>query len=483
MKITTFTNNTPTTYNSATTIPVFNPHTGKEIAQLEFTPPTALDTIVADALIAQKQWQRLTYKKRAEIFYRYRELLELNRLELARLIHEDNGKSMLEAMAEIDKCIELTEFSCSIPQIISGESQQVSRGIECQEHRRPLGVVAVITPFNFPLMVPHWSVPNALMLGNAVILKPSESTPLASFRMGALLAEAGLPKNLFHIVNGGIDIVKALATHPQIQALSFVGSTTVAKSVYQEAVAHNKRALCLGGAKNYVFAMKDTDPKVTASEILASAVGMAGQRCMALSVAVLVGDNPELYQELVTQAKNFHLDDPIPPLVSPVAITKIKTYTQAAIAKGATVLVDGQDFAKPANQADGYWHGPTLIDWTNCPDEMGLDEVFGPVLEIVQVPTIEAAIAFQNRSPYGNSVCIFTQSARIAQEVLSQCKAGMMGINIGVAVPREPFSFGGLNQSKFGYGDITGKSSINFWTDLIKVTTKWNPVYKVDWLS
>lgn len=483
-KITSFYNNQFHEHKDAKEVLIYSPYNNQPIANLEYTPLSVLDTIVNQALIAQKKWSQLTFKKRADYLYAYKNSVLKHANELIQAIHENNGKTIDEATAEVNKVIELIEFACSIPQIISGEIQKVSRGIFCREEKKPVGLFAIITPFNFPAMVPNWSIPNALALGNAVILKPSELVPTAVSVLAKIITDANFPSGLFNVVHGDSEIANALAVHPKIQGLTFVGSTPVAKKVYQTACLNNKRALCLGGAKNYVFALNDADPIISAKEILASAVGMGGQRCMALSVCLIVGKNPKLYEQLIIQAKAYQLGTNHPPIVSKIAIDKLKKYTKWAKEQNASILIDGAvDFKIPLDYKNGLWYGPTLIDWTNCLDKMGQEEVFGPVLEIAQFDHLKDAIAFQQKSSYGNSIAIFTQSARVAEEIIEQCNVGMIGINVGVAVPREPFSFGGLNLSKFGYGDITGKSSINFFTNLTKVTIKWNPLNKVDWMS
>ncbi|OYD26481.1 malonate-semialdehyde dehydrogenase (acetylating)/methylmalonate-semialdehyde dehydrogenase [Mycoplasma testudineum] len=465
-------------------IDVRSPHDDKLLAQVEFSTVKTVDEAVKAARIAQKSWGALTFKKRSEVLYKYRSLLEANKDQLAQLVHLDNGKTLTEAEAEVGKCIELTDFACSIPQIISGETQFVSRGILAREEKRPVGVFGVITPFNFPLMVPHWSIPNAIATGNAIILKPSEQTPLATSYMAELWKEAGLPDGILNIVYGGPEIGEALTSHPEISGITFVGSTNVAKTVYLNGSKTLKRVLSLGGAKNHVFALPDADPEISAKEILSSAIGMAGQRCMALSVALSVGKNNPVIEKLVEKAKGYRLGVNFPPIVSKENVAKLEAYIEKSKKLGAKILVDGtKNYKKPASMENGYWFGPTIIDWSGIQDKMPEEEIFGPILEVVKFEHLKDAIEFQKRSPYGNSASIFTQSGRAAEEILKEMSPGMLGVNIGVPVPREPYSFGGLNSSKFGYGDITGKSSLNFWTNLVKVTTKWNAEDKADWMS
>ncbi|WP_215743572.1 aldehyde dehydrogenase family protein [Mesomycoplasma hyorhinis] len=463
---------------------VFSPHNGKLLAKLEATSTYTLNKIVAQAKIAQEKWASLTFKKRSEVIYKYRELVIQHKEELANLIHLDNGKTMKEAIAEVEKVIELTEFACSIPQLISGETQMVSRGIVAREEKRPVGVFGIITPFNFPLMVPNWSIPNAIALGNAVILKGSELCPLSTSFMADLWKEAGLPSGIFNLVNGQAEIANAMVSHPDIDGITFVGSTEVAKIVHKHASFHSKRVLALGGAKNHIFVLKDAPIETAATEVLAAAIGMAGQRCMAASVALVVGQNEEFIQTLTKKALGFRLGFNFPPLVSKASVEKLVNYLKWAKDQGAKILVDGtKDFVIPEDKTHGFWFGPTIIDWSENPEKMGSQEVFGPVLELIRTKNLSEAIEIQQKSPYGNAASVFTQSGRAAEEIIAKVKPGMLGVNIGVPVPREPFSFGGTRFSKFGYGDITGKSSINFWTNLIKITTKWNPEDKVDWMS
>ncbi|MXR33406.1 aldehyde dehydrogenase family protein [Mesomycoplasma hyopneumoniae] len=466
------------------TLDIFSPHDGSVLAKLEITSTSTLDKIVAQAKIAQEKWASLTFKKRSEVIYKYRELVIRYKQELAHLIHIDNGKTLKEAVAEVEKVVELTEFACSIPQLVSGETQMVSRGIIAREERRPVGVFGIIAPFNFPLMVPNWSIPNAIALGNAVILKGSELCGLSASFMADLWKQAGLPSGIFNLVNGQAEIANAMINHPEIDGITFVGSTEIAKLVHKNASNLNKRVLALGGAKNHIFVLKDAPIETASSEVLAAALGMAGQRCMAASVALVVGQNEEFIQALIEKARKFKLDFDLPPLVSKASVDKLVTYLNWAKEQGAKILVNGiTDFLIPENKKEGFWFGPTIIDWSEIPEKMGSQEVFGPILEIIRTKNLSEAIKIQQKSPYGNAASVYTQSGRAAEEIIAKVKPGMLGVNIGVPVPREPFSFGGTRSSKFGYGDITGKSSINFWTNLIKVTTKWNPEDKQDWMS
>ncbi|CAM3599993.1 aldehyde dehydrogenase family protein [Erysipelothrix urinaevulpis] len=460
-------------------IDVYSPVNGELIAQTYNSKKEELDEIVEAATIAQQAWGALTLKKRSEVLYSYRNLLLKHREELAVINHEENGKSMGEAYAGIDKAIELTEFACSIPQLAAGEIEEVSRGVVCRTERRPLGVVASITPFNFPVMVPHWTVPNAIAMGNAIIVKPSELTPLSAAMMAKLWKEAGLPDGIFNIFNGGKDAVEAISDHPQIQAVSFVGSTPVAQIVYKRATSNLKRSLALGGAKNYLVVAPDAHPVSAPSDIVASATGMSGQRCMAASVMVMLGDSEHILDSVVEKITAQKAGVDIPPIVSMESIAKIENYIENAEKLGAKILVDG----RTQKHGPGYNFGGTVIDWRGLQDKMPLEEVFGPVLEVVEADNLKEALEIQQASPYGNAGSVFTQNGRVSDEALRGLQAGMLGVNIGVPVPREPFSFGGIKGSKYGFGDITGKLSLDFWSHLTKITTKWNTEEKADWMS
>ncbi|MBI2619867.1 MAG: aldehyde dehydrogenase family protein, partial [Ignavibacteriales bacterium] len=392
------------------------------------------------------------------------------------------GKTMPEASAEIEKAIEVTEFACAMPQLIPGEILEVSKGVECRVDRYPLGVVASITPFNFPNMVPNWTIPNALVLGNTMILKPSEQVPLSAVRISELLKEAGLPDGAFNVVNGGQAVVEALCDHPGIRAISFVGSTKVAKIVYARATSRHKRALCLGGAKNHLIVLPDAHEAMAASNIAASMSGCAGQRCMAASAMVAVGPVDHIIKLLCEEARKIIPGKNLGAVISKQAKERIEAYITEAEKAGAKVLVDGRNAAVEGMEK-GYYVGPTVIDHVTPDMKIAKEEVFGPVLSIMRTKTVDEALAIENANPYGNAASVFTQSGGTARYVIERASAGMIGVNIGVPVPREPFSFGGWNESKFGACDITGKSAIEFFTKLKKTTTKWNPESKVNWMS
>jgi len=461
---------------------VHNPGDGSVISCVPLSTAAEVDVAVRSARAAFPAWSATPIKDRVQVFFRYRQLLEQHIDELAALITEENGKVTSEARAEVLKSIELTEFACSLPQIAAGEVLEVSRGVECRIERFPVGVVAAITPFNFPNMVPNWSIPNAIALGNCLILKPSELVPLSAGRIAQLLQEAGLPDGVLQVVHGGQESVEAICDHPDIDAISFVGSTRIAKVVYRRASGTLKRVLALGGAKNHLIVMPDADVEMTASNVVASMSGCAGQRCMAASVMVAVSSTDHIISRMVEHAAKVVPGENLGPVISAEARARIHRYIADAEAAGAKLLVDGRDVTV-AGREGGYYIGPTIIDHVTPEMRIAQEEVFGPVLAIIRAPNVDRALDIENASPYGNAASVFTESGGIAHRVMERASAGMIGVNVGVPVPREPFSFGGWNESKFGVGDITGRGSIEFWTESKKITTKWNREAGVNWMS
>lgn len=470
------------TRNGQASLEVFSPLTGAVISTVPLSTSRDLDEAVEAARCALPAWSAMPVKERVQVFYRYKTLLEKNLLELARLVHDENGKTMDEAIAEVEKSIELTEFACSMPQLVSGEFLEVSKGVECRVERKPVGIVASIAPFNFPHMVPHWTIPNAIALGNCMVFKPSEQVPISSNRIAEMLKEAGLPDGVFNIVNGDRQIVEAICDHPDIEAVSFVGSTTVAKIVYRRATSNLKRCVALGGAKNHLIVLPDAHPDMTASNVTASMSGCAGQRCMAASAMVAVGNMDFIIQKICDEARKLLPGKNLGSVISRAAKERIERYIAEAEAAGAKVLVDGRNTTVEGCEG-GFYVGATVIDYVSPDMAIAQEEVFGPVLAIIRARDLDEALAIENNSNYGNAASVFTQSGGLARQVMERASAGMIGVNVGVPVPREPFSFGGWNDSKFGMGDITGKSSIDFWTKLKKTTVKWNPESKTNWMS
>jgi malonate-semialdehyde dehydrogenase (acetylating)/methylmalonate-semialdehyde dehydrogenase len=464
------------------TLPVISPLDGALLSTTPLGTVQVLDEAVAAARAAFVPWSKTPVKERVQVFFRYKYLLEKNLNELAALISEENGKTVAEAIAEVEKSIELTEFACSLPQLITGELLEVSKGIECRTERVPIGVVASIVPFNFPVMVPNWTIPNALALGNCMIIKPSEKVPLSMGRLALLLKEAGLPDGVFNIVQGDSTIVNAICDHPNIEAVSFVGSTKVAKNVYQRATQHFKRCLALGGAKNHLLILPDAKPAMTAQNVVASMSGCAGQRCMAASAMIGIGQVDHIINLICEEARKIVPGKNLGAVISREAKERIEKYITEAEEQGAKILVDGRN-ATVEGRTGGNYVGPTVIDFVKPDMAVAREEIFGPVISIMRTETLDDALAIENASPYGNAASVFTQNGSYARYVMEKASAGMIGVNVGVPVPREPFSFGGWNESRFGVGDITGKSSIEFWTKLKKTTVKWNPESGTNWMS
>ncbi len=461
---------------------VISPLDGTVISTLPLSTSEDVDKAVQAARKAFPGWSGYTLKERVQVFFKYRALLEAHLEELTELVHLENGKTRAESRAEVLKSIELCEFAVSMPQIVTNEIQEVSTGVECRIERKPIGVVASITPFNFPNMVPHWTVPNALVLGNCMVLKPSELVPLSVARMAELLKEAGLPDGVFNVVNGGKEVVEALCDHPGIEAVSFVGSTRVAKIVYRRASSNLKRCVALGGAKNHLLVLPDAHPQMTANNVVASMSGCAGQRCMAAAVMVGVDAVQHIIDRMVEEAKQIVPGENLGSVISQAAKERIEAYITEAEVQGAKILVDGRNTSIPGKEG-GFYVGPTIIDYVTPDMRVATEEIFGPVISIIRAKDLDEAIHIENSSNYGNAAAVFTQSGGLAKRVMEKASAGMIGVNIGVPVPREPFSFGGWNESKFGVGDITGRSSIEFWTQNKKTTTKWNPEDKTNWMS
>ncbi len=468
--------------SSTNDMDVTSPIDGNLLSQVPMSTLDELNAAVLSASQALDGWASLPIKERVQVFFRYRYLLEKNLDELTALVSEENGKTWDEAKAEVEKSIELTEFACSMPQLVAGEVLEVSKGVECRTEHFPMGVVASIVPFNFPLMVPNWTMPNALVLGNTMIMKPSELVPLSCQRMAELLKEAGLPDGVFNIINGGRVIVEGICDHKDIEAVSFVGSTKVAKLVYQRSTNSLKRCISLGGAKNHLFVLPDANPTMTATNVTASMSGCAGQRCMAASAMLAVGDVDRIIEQICEEARKVVPGKNLGAVISKAAKERIEGYISEAEKDGAKILVDGRG-AVVDGMEGGTYVGPTVIDYVTPEMSVAREEIFGPVISIIRAGTVDEALKIENANPYGNAASVFTQSGGMARYIMEHASAGMIGVNIGVPVPREPFSFGGWNESRFGSNDITGKSSIEFWTKVKKTTTKWNPEAGINWMS
>jgi len=470
-----------------TVIDLLTPYTGAVIGTVPMGTTQDVDLAVSSGIEGFKVWSNTPIKERVQVMFKLKSLMERDFEELKQIVSLENGKTLVEAAGDVAKAIEVLEFGCSIPNKISGLIQEVSNGIYCQVIKEPLGVVACIAPFNFPVMVPMWTIPIALTVGNAMVLKPSEQVPLGSMKLASLLKEAGLPKGVLNVIHGGEEVVNALCDHSHIKAISFVGSTKIAKHVYGRSAMSGKRVLALGGAKNHLILMSDANMETAPMQIVDSAMGCSGQRCMAASTMIAVGDCQKHIDGMVAYAKTIRLGEKQGAIINKASVERINKFITEAEKMGAKILVDGRN-QKPVhsdikNIEEGFWVGPTLIDQVQPNFPAACEEIFGPVLVIIRVQTLEEAIKIQQKSPYGNAASIFTTSGAHAQYLFRNANAGMNGVNVGVPVPREPFGFGGWNDSKFGHGDLTGDQGIDFWTQDRKVTTKFVEPQTRNWMS
>lgn len=465
---------------AAATRPVENPRHGKILGHVAESSAADVDAAVKAARAAFPGWRDTPYKDRAQVLYRLKGLMERDLDALSWIISHENGKTFNEARAEVKKGIECLEFGCSLPNMSAGGQLDVSRGVNCRVDHEPVGVCAGVVPFNFPVMVPMWMLPQALVAGNAFVMKPSEQTPYGMAYVAHLLKEAGLPDGVLNLVHGSKAAVEALVDHPEVDAFGFVGSTRVAKLLYGRGAALGKRVLCLGGAKNHLIVVPDADVKLTAQNVAASAYGCAGQRCMAASVLVAVGDCDHIIEAIVDEARSIRAGHEMGAIINGDSVARINGYITAAEASGATVRVDGRGASV---DGAGHWVGPTILDGISPDMPAGCEEIFGPVLSIIRVDTLDQAIAIENANAYGNAASIYTTSGAVADYAIPRLEAGMVAVNIGVPVPREPFGFGGWNDSKFGHGDITGMDGFRFWTRPRKITTKWALQSDQNWMS
>lgn len=462
--------------------PVHNPSVGEPIAQTPMGGAQEVEEAVQAAVQAFENWSRLPATRRAAVMFRYRALLEEHVGELAVLITRENGKTQEEARGDVRRGLEVVEFACGIAHLTKGENlPQVADGIDGQTMREPIGVCVGITPFNFPAMVPLWMFPLAIACGNTFLLKPSEKVPLTANRLAELFQEAGLPDGVLNVVHGGRDVVDALCTHPQIAALSFVGSSPVAKHVYTLGCAHGKRVQAAGGAKNVLLVLPDADPAPTLRAIMGSAYGCAGQRCMAGSLLMGVGDAADAVRARVMDAADqLRMDDPNPdpqvemgPVIDGVAQQRILRTIERGAQAGASLVRDGRVSGSRA----GFFVGPTLFD--NVTPEMDLfsEEIFGPVLSMMRPSSLEEAIGWMRKTPYGNGATIFTGSGAAARQFVREMPCGMIGVNVGVPAPMPLFSFSGWNQSFYGDLHVQGMEGVLFYTRQKVVLSRWDSNY------
>ena len=465
---------------TGSTQPITNPATGEEVGTLQLGDASTVDRAVQVAVAAQKQWQQVSLAKRTQILYRMRELVIAATDEIAEVITREHGKTLADAKGEIARGLETLEFATSITQDLKGGfSQNVSTGVDAHTLRQPLGVVAGITPFNFPAMVPFWMHPIAIATGNAFILKPSERDPSASNIVARLYREAGLPSGVFQVVHGGKSVVDALCEHDGISGVSFVGSTPIAQHVHRTASAAGKRVQALGGANNHAVVMPDANIEFAASQVASGAFGSAGERCMAVPVAVTVGDAHEPFlaairaeaEKLVVGPGDDESTD-MPPVITPDAKARVIRMTDEAEAAGATIVVDGRSLVVEGHE-NGNFVGPTVITDLAADHPTYTDEVFGPLLVVMHVNNFDEAVALVNSSPFGNGTAIFTDSGHYARRYEDEIQVGMIGINVPIPTPVGYYSFGGWKDSLFGEHHAHGPEGVGFYTRQKAVTTRW----------
>ncbi len=461
--------------------PVYNPSTGDVIAECPAGGADEVNAAVAAAAAAFPAWRDTPPVERARVFFRYRQLIEQNFDELCRIVSREHGKTHAEARGSIFRGLENVEYACGIPTLLFGDSlRNIARGVDCETINLPLGVCAGITPFNFPAMVPLWMFPTAIACGNTFVLKPSEKVPLSAVFLGQLLEQAGLPKGVFNIIHGGRPAVDALLAHPQVKAVSFVGSTPIAKYIWETGTKHGKRVQANGGAKNYIVVLPDADIGKTVENLATAAFGCAGERCMAGSTAITVGGAASrLLPDLVTAARAIKVgptDRPAQPDMGPVITAAHRDRILGLLAsgekEGAKLIADGRG-VKIADAPRGFYLGATIVDGVQANMTLAREEVFGPVLNVMHLDDLDAAIAQANRSAFGNGAAIFTNNGRAAREFTMRVKAGMVGVNVGVPATMAMFPFTGWDDSFYGDLHIQGKESIQFYTQQKVVSTRW----------
>jgi len=458
--------------------PVFNPATGAHTADVDLASSAEVNAAVARAAEAARQWRRASLSRRSTVLFAFRELLHTHADELAAIVTAEHGKVLADAGGEIARGLENVEFATGAPQLLKGGfSEQASSGVDVYSIRQPLGVVAGITPFNFPVMVPLWMCASAIVTGNAFILKPSEKDPSAALFLARLWKEAGLPDGVFNVLQGDKEAVDALLTHPDIAAISFVGSTPIARYIYETGTAHGKRVQALGGAKNHMLVLPDAEVELAADAAVSAAYGAAGERCMALSVVVAVGSVGDgLVEAIATRLPKLtigdgaHPDTDMGPLITAAHRDKVAGYIGAGADAGATLVVDGREREVPER---GFFLGTTLMDHVSTDMTVYTDEIFGPVLCVLRVQTYEEGVAIINANPFANGTAIFTRDGGAARQFQFDVEVGMVGINVPIPVPVAYYSFGGWKSSLFGDAHMYGPEGINFYTRGKVVTSRW----------
>jgi malonate-semialdehyde dehydrogenase (acetylating)/methylmalonate-semialdehyde dehydrogenase len=461
--------------------PIFNPATGEQIGEVAFATAAELDRAVAAARAAQPAWAEQTVLRRMRVMFKLKELIERNLDRLAALVTEEHGKTLEDAKGSVQRGLEVVEFACGLPQLLKGEfSHQVGTGIDIVSVRHPLGVCAGITPFNFPAMIPLWMAPLAIACGNAFILKPSEKDPSCGMALAELFQEAGVPPGIMSVVNGGKDTVNAILAHPGIAAVSFVGATATAEHVYRTGTAHGKRVQALGGAKNHMVVLPDADLDMAVDALMGAAYGSAGERCMAVSVAVPVGDKvaDALIERLAPRVRQHRIgpgSEPgveMGPLVTAEHLAKVKGYVDLGVREGAELVVDGRGFRMQGYEK-GFFLGGCLFDRVTTDMRIYKEEIFGPVLSTVRAKSFDEAVAMVNAHEYGNGVAIFTRDGDAARAFANAVNIGMVGVNVPIPVPVAFHSFGGWKRSLFGDHHTHGMEGIRFYTRLKAVTGRW----------
>jgi malonate-semialdehyde dehydrogenase (acetylating)/methylmalonate-semialdehyde dehydrogenase len=464
---------------STRTAPVYDPALGTVSKQVVLAERADVDDAVAAAKAAFPAWRDLSMAKRSQIMFAFRELLNSRKEELAEIVTSEHGKVLSDALGEILRGLEVVELACGFPHLMKGEhSENASSNVDVYSIRQPLGVVGIISPFNFPAMVPLWFLPVAIAAGNTVVLKPSEKDPSAAVWLARLFSEAGLPDGVFNVLHGDKQAVDGLLEHPDVASISFVGSTPIAKYIYETAAKNGKRVQALGGAKNHMLVLPDADLDVTADAAINAGFGSAGERCMAISVAVVIDSVADALIEKITQRMSrLTVGDgrrgcDMGPLVTQQHRDKVASYIDVAAADGARVVVDGRE-VNPDGDAGGFWLGPTLLDGVPVDSKAYTDEIFGPVLLVVRVPSFEEGVALINANPYGNGTAIFTNDGGAARRFQHEIEVGMIGINVPIPVPVAYYSFGGWKDSLFGDGKAYGTHGFDFFTREKAVTSRW----------
>ncbi len=458
---------------------IFNPATGEVTAHVAFATPAVLDEAVASAAKAGAEWGKTSLTKRVQVLFAFREILNARKEEVAALITAEHGKVLSDALGEVTRGLEVVEFACGLPHLLKGGySEGVSNGIDVYSIRQPLGVVGIISPFNFPAMVPMWFFPVAIAAGNAVIIKPSEKDPSASMLIAHMWKQAGLPDGVFNVVHGDKVVVDAMLAHPGIASISFVGSTPIARYIYESATKNGKRVQALGGAKNHMLVLPDADLELAADAAVNAGFGSAGERCMAISVLVAVEPVADAIIAKITERMlklstgDGTKGSDMGPLVTRVHRDKVASYVEAGIKEGATVVVDGRN-PQVNGAANGFWLGPTLFDNVKPTMSIYTDEIFGPVLSVVRVKSYEEGVNLINSHIYGNGTAIFTNDGGAARRFQNEIQVGMIGINVPIPVPAAYYSFGGWKSSLFGDTHAHGSEGFHFFTRGKVVTSRW----------